>query len=41
MIADVHSSLAKSNDDKMHFAAFDIVQSSSDEKYDIAIKKIN
>ena len=26
--ADVHSSLAKSNDDKMHFAAFDIVQSS-------------
>ncbi|MDC0232729.1 hypothetical protein OAJ95_02245 [Pelagibacteraceae bacterium] len=26
--ADVHSALAKSNDDKMHFAAFDIVQSS-------------
>ncbi len=26
--ADVHSALAKSNDDKMHFAAFDIVKSS-------------
>ena len=26
--ANVHSALAKSNDDKMHFAAFDIVQSS-------------
>ena len=38
--ADVHSALSKSNDDRMHFAAFDIVQSSS-EKLDSFPKKMD